>query len=181
MLAPEQKLRDAPAILLREQRKSCRDRAWLSGRPRRALFEKLGPREAQEEHGTVDSLDHGIGQVEHRGLRPVDVLEHHDERLLGGDDLEQASDRPGCVGRERLANAEALGESVADGRTVGLIDKPLAERRRDLLGVSPGPSRCLREQLDERRERDADAVGGSLTDQDGRPFADLACERGSQT
>ena len=84
----------------------------------------------------MDTLDDGIRKVEHRRLRPVDVFEHHDERSLRGEDLEQAPDRPGGVGRERLADTENLREPVAHGRPVGLSGQPFAERRRDPLGRS---------------------------------------------
>ena len=93
-LRPEETLRDTAGILRRERGKRRRDRPWLPGGPGRTLFEELGPREAEEEHGTVDAFDDGVGQVEHRRFRPVHVLEDHDEWSLGGDDLEQASDRP---------------------------------------------------------------------------------------
>ena len=139
-----------------------------------------GPREAQEEHGTVDTLDDGIRKVEHRRLRPVDVFEHHDERSLRGEDLEQAPDRPGGVGRERLADAENLRQPVAHGRPVGLSGQPFAERRRDPLGLSRCLPGCLREQFDERRERDAVAVGRGLSNEDRRSFAYRVCERGRQ-
>ena len=46
------------------------------------LLEELGPGETQEEHAAVHSLDDRVGQIEHRRLRPVHVLEHHDERPL---------------------------------------------------------------------------------------------------
>ena len=171
-LRPEQVLRDASGILRRERGKRRGDRARLAGRPGGPLFEELGPREAQEEHGTVNALDDRIGQVEHRRLRPVHVFEHYDERPLGGEDLEQAPHRPGGVGRERLADTKDLREAVAHGRPVGLRGQSLAERRRDRLGVSTWSPGRLREQLDERRERDAVAVGRRLSDEDRRPFAD---------
>ena len=44
------------------------------------------------------------------------------------------------------------------------------QRRRDRLGVPRWTAGRLREQLDERRERDALAVGGGLPDEHRRPF-----------
>jgi hypothetical protein len=46
------------------------------------MLEELGPGQTQEEHAAVHSLDDRVGQVEHRRLRPVHVLEHHDEGPL---------------------------------------------------------------------------------------------------
>ena len=147
---------------------------------RRSLLEEFGPRETEEEHRAVDALDDRIGEVEHRRLCPVHVLEHHHERPLGGDDLEQAPDRPGSVGRERLTDPEDLSDAVADRRPVGLAGQPFAECRRHLLGVSTGPAGGLRQQLDERRERDADAVRGGLTHEDGRSLAGRVGELGRE-
>src|SRR5207342_2775622 len=125
----------------------------------RALLEELWPREAQEEHGTVHAIDDRIGQVKHRRLRPVHVFEHDDEGMLGGEHFEQASHRPGSVGRERLADTKDLCEAVPYGRAIGLRGEELAERRCDRLGISAWSPGRLREKLDEWRERDADAVG----------------------
>ena len=61
--------------------------------------------------------------------------------------------------------------SDPDGRPVGLAGQTFAECRRHRLGVSTGPPSGLRQQLDEWRERDADAVRGGLTDEDGRSLA----------
>ena len=136
-LRPEQKTRHLPGILRRERRKGRGERSRLAGRPGGTLLEELGPREAQEEHGTMNPLDDGIGQVEHRRLCPVDVFEHHDERLLRGEDLDQAPDRPGGVGRERFADPKDLGEAIAHGGAVGLTDQPFAERRSRPRSASP--------------------------------------------
>ncbi len=132
------------------------------------LLEELGPSQAQEEHLAVDPLGDRVGEVEHRPLRPVQVLEHHHERPLGGDHLEQAPDRPGRLRGERLTHAEELREPIAHRGGVRLTDKPFAEPLGDLLGLSPGTSRRLGQQLDQRRERDAVAVGGGLPDEDRR-------------
>jgi hypothetical protein len=77
--------------------------------------------------GTVRAFDDRVGQVEHRRLCRVRVLEHLDERPLGGEDLEQAPHRPCGVGAERLADPEELGETVTDGGAIRLRRQSLAE------------------------------------------------------
>jgi hypothetical protein len=139
----EQQLADPPGVLLRERRQGRRERAGLAGSPGRTLLEQLGTGEAQEENGAVHALDDRVGQVEHRRLCPVQVIQHHDERPLGGEHLEQPPHRPRCVGSERVADAEELGEPVTDGVPVRLCGHQRAERERHRPSVSRGTLRRL--------------------------------------
>ena len=157
-----------PRIRGRQRWERRRDRARLPRRPRRVVFEELGPGQAQEEHRAVDPLGDRVGQVEHRPLRPMQILEQHHQGPLGRDHLEQASNRPGRLRSERLSDAEDLREAIAHRGGVRLTDQPFAEPLGDLVGLSPGASRRLGQQLDQRREGDAVAVGGSLPDEDRR-------------
>ena len=65
------------------------------------------------------------------GSAQCSVLQHHDERPLGGEHLEQASHGPRSVGAERVADPEELRETVTDGRAVRLRGQPLAQVRSD--------------------------------------------------
>jgi hypothetical protein len=136
------------------------------------LFEEFGPSEAHDQHRRVKALDDRVEQVEHGRLGPVCVLEHDDQGPLGGEDLEEAPDGPRGIGGDRLPDAEYLRDAVGDGCAIWLAGKTLAERDRDLLGVARYLTRGLREELDKRRKGDTLAVGGRLSDEDGRPFAD---------
>ena len=112
---------------------------------RRALLHELWPSQAQEEHGAVHALDDGVGQVEHRRLRRVQVVQHDDQRPLGGEHLEQAAHRPRGVGPDRRADSEELRETVTDGRAVRLRDACARAAHRNCRGV-PGWSFRLPER-----------------------------------
>jgi hypothetical protein len=53
----------------------------------------------------VDPLHDRVNQVEHRLLRPVEILQHHDERTICGQNLKQATHGPGGIRRAGLAAA----------------------------------------------------------------------------
>jgi hypothetical protein len=110
----------------------------------------------------------------------VEVLENHHEWLLRGDDLEHASYCPGSIGCSRLTDTEYLGDPIADGWPVGLAGQTFAECRRHRLGVSSGSAGGLRQQLDEWRERDADAIRGGLTHEDPCSLAGRVGELGRE-
>ena len=145
---PSKYLRDPPGFIGRKRRKGRRDRPWLARRPGRALLEKFGASETQEEHGRVQAIDDGVHQVEHRRLGPVRVFEHHDERTLGRQHLEQSSHRPRGVGADRFADTEELRESVCDRgavRVAGQLARGALRRpRRPLPTVAPPPARAVR-------------------------------------
>ena len=179
-VSAQQQLADRAGVLRCERREGRRDRARLAGGPGRALLHELWPGQAEEEHGAVHALDDGVGQVEHRRLCRMQVVEHDDQRPVGGEHLEQAADRPRGVGPDRRADSEELRETVTDGRTVRLRDHPLAQRTRNCRGVPGWRSGCLSEKFDEWRERHSLAVGGSLSHEHRRPFRGLGRERGGQ-
>jgi hypothetical protein len=129
----------------------------------------------------VHPVDHHLGQIEHGRLRPVEVLQDHDERAVGRHHLEHPPHRPWRVAAERLAHAEELREAVRHGRTVRLPRQALPQRRGDLPRLARRPLGHLRQQLHERRERHALAVGGCLSDHDGGALADRPREGLAQT
>ena len=73
--------------------------------PGRAPLEELGPRHRDDEHGAVDSADDVLDEVEEGRDGPVEVVEHDDDRALGG---EVPEERAG--GRERRVGALELAE-----------------------------------------------------------------------
>ena len=92
------------------------------------------------------------------------ILEHRDDRSVGGEGLEEPSNRPvDLLGSHGLAReAEEAGEPIDDGRRVF---RPLHERvelRPDLIGaVLLGDPGGGGEDLDDRPVRDPVAVGNA--------------------
>ena len=130
----------------------------------------------------MDTLEDRVDKIEHRRLRPVHVLQHHHQRSLGREHLQQATDRPGGVRTKRLADAQNLGESITDGRAIRLGRQPLTQRRRDDLRLSRRSADSLGEQINEWGERDPLAVGGRLSDEHRRAILNGAreCRRQSR-
>ena len=89
----------------------------------------------------MEPIDDGVNDVEHRILRPLRVVEDHDEWTVRCEHLEQPSHRPRGIGRERLVHTEHLGEAIANSRAVRFVGKLLPGRRSDRLGIRP---RCRR-------------------------------------
>jgi len=166
-MLPEQVQGDSPRSFRRQRSKGRGDGVWLAHGPRGALLEEFGPGEAQHEHGTVHPINDRIEKVDHRRFRPMQIFDYDHQRRFGGHDLEQTPHRPGSLRRERLTDAEDLGDTVPHRGTIGLVGHPLTQRRRYLFGISPGSPGSLREQLDEWRERDAVAVSRCLSHQHG--------------
>ena len=114
----------------------------------------------------MEPIDDRLDDVEHRLLRPVHVIEDHDERSVRGQDLEQAADGPRCIGRQRFMNTENLSESIRYRRSVRFVDQPSSKHRCDSLSVRAGEVGGGCEKLDQRRERDPLPIGGRLCDED---------------
>ena len=75
--------------------------------PPRPLLEQLRPREAEDhQRRPVAPADEVLDEIEQRRLRPVNVLEHKDERPRAREILEEAAERP-----ERLLRARARAET----------------------------------------------------------------------
>jgi hypothetical protein len=90
----EQRAGDARCLVRGEWRE------WQGGvpeharAPRRPPLDELGPREREEHHRVVPNVGHEvIDQVKHRVIRPVQVLEHEQERVAFGHVL----DEPTCA------------------------------------------------------------------------------------
>ena len=48
----------------------------------------------QQDWGVPGPIGHVLDQIEEGGLRPVDVVEHGDQRLAFGQGLQELADRP---------------------------------------------------------------------------------------
>ena len=106
-------------------------------------------------------------EVEEGLLSPVHVVEADDQRRLQCRGLERLSHRPeNIVHRRHLASAS---EEGGDPRASNRVDSELLQPRRRFLPEE------LDEYLDDRPERDAVAVGETLTPEDAR-----AGERGEE-
>ena len=127
-----------------ERRKGGGERSGLPGRPVRTLLEQFGTRETEEHHGPVTcSMTASARCSSIGGSAQCTSSSTTTSGRSGSDDFEQASDRPGSVGRERRADPEDLGDAIAHGRSVGFGSQPLAQRRRDLVGVATRSSSGL--------------------------------------
>ena len=166
---PEQDLRDPPGLLGR--RAAGGVVVIARGLPAAHVgrcSRSSGRARHRHEHRSVQAIDDRIDQIEHGCLGPVHVFEHDDERTLGGEHLEQSSHRPRGVGAARIAHAEELRQSVADRGAVREPGQARTQCRRDYVGVTRRSPHGLRDQLDERRERDPFSVRRGLPDQDRR-------------
>ena len=87
----------SPGVSGLERQRRVADHA---GAPVRPAFEELGPRERDEHDAVVAHVRHEVvDQLEQRVVRPVQVLEHEQERFAFGQMLEQLPDREQQVDR----------------------------------------------------------------------------------
>ena len=91
-------------------------------------------------------------------------------------DLEEAPDRPRCLGHEGLAYAHELCEAIGDCFAVRLSRHPVGQRLRDRGAVADGSSRRPGQELQQRRERDS-LVHRVVSDPRGRSRAAPARRR----
>ena len=130
------------------------------------LVEEIPPRAAQEQEGRLDRLHQVLREVEQCPLGPVDVVEHHDHRALGGERLDESTDAPGDLfGREGI-----LGETDRGGDALARVGDVGEERQHALGSATSAGSSCddLRQPADGLGDRpvgDALAVGEASTGQ----------------
>jgi hypothetical protein len=145
--------------------------------PAGALLHELRPCEAQKQHRRVARpVDEVLDQIEQRRLRPVDVLDDENERLLTGAPLERLPHRPEDLLGSSLG--QHLGELLfgacftedLDERPVG---DPLAVRK-----AAARERRCVVEPRDElpREPRLADARRPGRGDEAAATLADRPVE-----
>ena len=143
-------------------------------RPLGPLLDEVAARHAeQQDRRGVAPLRDVLEQVEERRLRPVHVLDAHDERRAGGERLEQPPHRP-----ERLLAAERA--VVAADRRSHAPGDPLRVRLVGEQAVERLVAAELLHELAERPVRDPLAVGEAAAAQHGRRPADLAEQLGRE-
>ena len=134
------------------------------------LSRSSGPGEAHDEQRGANPVREVLDQVEHRLLRPVDVLEQEDERLDVGECLHDLARGPRDLLRAPLA-LERLEHSGGEAEHVR--DRLLLAARAQLLEgflervVVGDPGRRL-DHLRERPVRDALAVREAASGEDAR-------------
>jgi hypothetical protein len=134
--------------------------------PLRMAVQQLMPRRAHDEdrHG-VDGLDEVIEQVEKRGLRGMDVIDDHHQRLLAGERLEQLARSPEELRNGELPSSETHRrcDAVHHRGAVPFLDTEILDQEADLRdrrfdGVVGCDLGDASHDLGDRPERDAVAV-----------------------
>ena len=93
-------------------------------RPRRPdLGEVAAGKAADEDRRVARPAGEVLDQVEERGLRPLDVVQHEQHRPLAGERLEQPPESPVdlVAARMRLGAADRLEQAAAHGLAVALL------------------------------------------------------------
>ena len=136
------------------------DRVAHPAAPPRVALQHLGSRGAHDQHREARRpLEHVLDELDHRGLRPVEVLDRDHERADRRDRLEEATPRAEGLRlldrvRLRVGQADQRGESGPEPLVLGaVLDEPLdaggelgagRSRRRRTRGCPPAPSRSAR-------------------------------------
>ena len=160
---------DAVAIERLEKLGRLPTREWLESHahalPLGSLFEQLLAGDAEDEDRRVAApAAHMLDEVEHGRLRPVDVLEHDQERAGSGEAFEEAPHRPEQLLGRRGALAAEHAQALDDECGVGFVAHRV--RYGSLAAEVP-------DQLCQRPERDPVAVGEAATGGDGGVVANL--------
>ena len=140
------------ALLARQRVERQRAEAATTTAPVRPRAQEVGTRRAQEQDRPLDALGELVEEVEHRRVRPVDVLDDHDDRRSAGDRRQQLE--PGgdelSIGLTRLDHSERV------------VRRPQADAQRE-RGDGPAAHRLGAEltldELLELRERGFGRVG----------------------
>src|SRR6266508_4548551 len=169
---------DQPLDLVVPQRlEQDRSRVDLPTAPCGALVEELGPREADKEDRRVARpVGEVLDEVEERRLGPLHVVERHYDRSLLRQRFDQLPHRPERLLVRGVALPEAGGgcEPVDDDLGLGLACEERGQLRASVLRrVAWADRGGLADELRERPEGDALAVGHAAAHQDARLFAEL--------
>ena len=111
-------VRDQPtALVLRERLQMDRGDVELAATPGASLIQQLRACQTHEQDRRIarpvgDVLD----QIQERGLRPVDVLEHQDHGGIDGQTFDELAERPEDLlgGDGRLAQTDQLTDAIRD-------------------------------------------------------------------
>ena len=169
--ATEEVVDEEGCILARERLEHDRRRVQPAPAPTGPHLEQLGPRDAEDQHrGLARPIREVLDQVEERRFRPVDVVEHEDDRALASEMLEQLADRPERVLRgAELSPAEQAGDLARDPIPIGCAGEDRVElgpRRRRWVAL--GDPRSLMHHVREWEEGDPFAVREASSAEEGR-------------
>ena len=154
----------------------------------------LGPRDrlvGQDERqpGAIGQLEHCLGQLARRDIRPLDVLQHEDHRLLGPERLQPAEVRLRDSVGPRRARSGLLPESQEEAEGCEHVVELLAEKRAEPrpslrpdgdLGLSGFRCEPAEEDLHERPRREA-SVRQAMTLEPGDALPGERLELGDET
>ena len=144
--AVEQVVEELVDVPLRQRLEQDRRGVRLAAAPHGPCVEQLRARDAEQEDRPVarpvrDVLD----DVEERLLRPLEIVEDDDERLLRGGALEQAAERELRLGRRRAEDRVRVGAELKND----LDERPVG----DAFAVGEAAARELRARRPTRRSR----------------------------
>ena len=148
-----------------------RGRVHLAAAPAGADLEQLGSGDTDEQQFCVARpIRQVLDQIQQERLRPMDVVEHHDERPLSSQMLEQLSHAPRRVlGGRGLRPAEQAAHEARDAVAVFGVTQHSGERGERRCGVvGLAAAGRLPDDLAERVVRDPLSVGEAPAAQHGR-------------
>jgi hypothetical protein len=154
-----------------ERLEQDRGRVHLAAAPPRSDVEELGPRHADEQdRGVPGPVGEVLDKIQERGLGPVDVVEHDDERPLAREVLEELAHRPdGVLGGARVVPGQEPADERADPVSLfGALEESCELGPGGPHVVGPLDAGGALDRFGDRVERDPLAVGQAPTPQDGR-------------
>ena len=184
--ATEQVRHELPALVRGERLQQDRGGVALAAAPAGALLEQLRPRHAeQHDRRVAREVGHVLDKVQERGLGPLKVVEHHHERALPRQRLEQPTSRPeDLLARAEPGSAEPdrLGQDSDDLLGLRLLAELLPDRLSErralpvLVHVDEVPH-----DLAERPVGDALAVGEAAPAEHARALTEALDELVDET
>ena len=160
---------DHPLAVTHAERLEHHVRRVRCVRPFGPELEQVGTRVAENEHRCVlDGLPHVLDEIEERRLRPVEILEHDDERTLSRELLEELAGRPEELLHRKLLRREPDHRRDSSKHVVvgaGERGKLLARRLRLVRMIEAGR---LPDDFGQRPEGDPVAVREAAAAEHGR-------------
>ena len=178
----EQCVGELLALVTRQRLELDRRRTHASSAPARPHVQQFGPGQTeQEQRALAHPLCEVVDQLEQRFLGPVDVLEHHDQRLHVGELVRELARRPRDLRLTALSldgfhHTGGEPEELGDRLVSAALDQLLLGRFHRVVVRDP---RGGLDHLGERPVRDAFAVRKRAPGEDRRALdagEELACE-----
>ena len=173
--AVEQVVEELVDVPLRQRLEQDRGGVRLAAAPHRPCVEQLRARDAeQEDRPVARPVRHVLDDVEERLLRPLEIVEDDDERLLRGGALQQAAERELRLGRRRAEDRVRVGAELKND----LHERPVGDAL--AVGEAAGANGARVDRLDEveHEARLADAGGAEQGEELARAFGDHVLEVG---